>query len=105
VIDSETQTLAPAAVSFRMMRLVSALVVLSCAVVVVAPLSMRVDMPFVDVFAFYGVTVGAYGLLPFVRRGDIAMVAMWVVLGVGVAPASPARNCRRPTCSAAWPAC
>ena len=38
-------------------------------------------------FSFYdGVTAGAYGLLPFVRRGDIAVVAMWVVLGVGVAP-------------------
>src|ERR1700744_2083279 len=73
-----------------MMRVVSALVVLACAVVLVAPLSLRAamisDRPFVDLLAFYGVTAGAYGLLPFVRRGDIAIVAMWVVLGVGVAP-------------------
>lgn len=35
---------------------------------------------------FYGFTACAYGLLPLVRRGDIAAVAMWLVLGVGVAP-------------------
>ncbi|HLZ75601.1 hypothetical protein [Phenylobacterium sp.] len=88
--DREPQILAIAAAPFRMMRLVSALVVLTCAVVLVAPLSMRAamisDKPFVDVLAFYGATCGAYGVLPFVRRGDIFMVAMWVVLGVGVAP-------------------
>ena len=90
MIDRETQTLATATVPFRMMRFVSALVVLTGAVIVVAPLSMRAamvsDAPIIDMFAFYGVTAGAYGLLPFVRRGDIVMVAMWVVLGVGVAP-------------------
>jgi len=77
-------------VPFRMVRLASALVVLTCAVVLVAPLSMHgaawSDNPMVGVLTFYGVTTGAYGLLPFVRRGDIVMVAMWVVLGVGVAP-------------------
>lgn len=75
---------------FRMMRFASALVVLACAVVLVAPLSIRGDLVAdrlpLRVLTFYGVTVGAYGLLPFVRRGDIAMVAMWVVLGVGIAP-------------------
>jgi len=89
-MDRETQTLAPAALQSRMMRIVSALVVLSCAVAVVTPISLRStvisDRPIVDLFAFYGVTCGGYGLLPFVRRGDVAMVAMWVVLGVGVAP-------------------
>ena len=89
-MDRETQTLAPAALQTRMIRVVSALVVLSCAVAVVAPLSLRAavisDKPIVDLLAFYGVTCGGYGLLPFVRRGDVAMVAMWVVLGVGVAP-------------------
>jgi len=73
---------------FRLMRLVSALVVLSCAVVLVSPLSrltLSNNIP-VHTLTFYGVTAGAYGLLPFVRRGDIIMVAMWVVLGVGVAP-------------------
>ena len=76
--------------SLRMMRLASAMVVLVCAVVLVAPLSARgaflPDSVPVNALTFYGVTAGAYGLLPFVRRGDIAMVAMWVVLGVGVAP-------------------
>jgi hypothetical protein len=75
---------------FRLMRLVSALVVLTCAVVLVAPLSLRnsviPDSLPLHALIFYGVTAGAYGLLPFVRRGDIAMVAMWMVLGVGVAP-------------------
>ena len=72
------------------MRFSAALVVLTCAVVLVTPLSLRSamlgDTPIVDALTFYGVTAGAYGLLPFMRRGDIAMVAMWVVLGVGVAP-------------------
>lgn len=76
--------------SLRMVRLASALVVLAAAVVLVSPLSVRSailpDSIPVHVFTFYGVTAGAYGLLPFVRRGDVAMVAMWVVLGVGVAP-------------------
>jgi hypothetical protein len=72
------------------MRLASALVVLACVVVLVAPLSIRsAAIPgsiTLHVLTFYGVTAGSYGLLPFVRRGDIAVVAMWVVLGVGVAP-------------------
>lgn len=78
------------ALSFRMVRLISALVVLAGAVVSIVPLSLRSAMiserPIVDVAMFYAVTAGAYGLLPFVRRGDVVMVAMWVVLGVGVAP-------------------
>jgi hypothetical protein len=76
--------------SLRMMRLASALVVLVCVVLLVSPLSIRAailpDSIPLHTLTFYGVTAGAYGLLPFVRRGDIAMVAMWVVLGVGVAP-------------------
>ena len=75
---------------FRMVRFASALVVLTCAVALVAPLSIRggliPDSLPIHALIFYGVTAGAYGLLPFMRRGDIAMVAMWVVLGVGVAP-------------------
>ncbi|HXA38789.1 MAG TPA: hypothetical protein VNW53_07315 [Phenylobacterium sp.] len=75
---------------FRMMRLACAVIVLVCAIVLVSPLSIRnVVLPedlTVDALTFYGVTAGAYGLLPFVRRADIAIVAMWVVLGVGIAP-------------------
>jgi len=76
--------------SLRMVRLGSALVVLACALLLVSPLSMLSsvvpDTVVVHAMTFYGVTTGAYGLLPFVRRGDIAVVAMWMVLGVGVAP-------------------
>jgi len=45
---------------------------------------------------FYGVTAGAYGVLPFVRRGDIAMVAIWLVLAVGVAPCVEGRELSAP---------
>ena len=73
-----------------LVRIASAAVVLACAVVLVLPLSLRPamlpDSLSVDAIVFYGVTAGAYGLLPFVRRGDIMMVAMWLVLGVGIAP-------------------
>ncbi len=75
-------------ISFPLLRLVSALVVLTCAVVLVSPLSgmtLSDSLP-VHAIMFYGGTIGAYGLLPFVRRGDIVMVAIWVVLGVGMAP-------------------
>jgi hypothetical protein len=72
------------------MRLACAVIVLVCAIVLVSPLSIRnVVLPgdlTVDALTFYGVTAGAYGLLPFVRRADVAIVAMWVVLGVGIAP-------------------
>jgi hypothetical protein len=75
---------------FRMLRFASAMAVLAAAVVLVAPLSIRnavvPDSLGLHALTFYGVTVGAYGLLPFVRRGDIVMMAMWVVLGVGIAP-------------------
>lgn len=71
-------------------RLASAMVVLVCAVALVLPMSLRppllVGNLTADALIFYGVTAGAYGLLPFVRRGDVVMVAMWLVLGVGVAP-------------------
>ncbi|MBS0362756.1 MAG: hypothetical protein JSR98_15375 [Proteobacteria bacterium] len=73
-----------------LVRLASAMVVLVCAVTLVLPLSLRPSLlPHgltVDAIVFYGVTAGAYGLLPFVRRGDVVMVAMWLVLAVGVAP-------------------
>jgi hypothetical protein len=76
-------------VSWRMVRPASALVVLACALLLVAPLTLPSAIPdsiALHTLTFYGVTAGAYGLLPFVRRGDIAMVAMWLVLGAGVAP-------------------
>ncbi len=86
-------------VSFRTTRLISALVVLSCAVMLVAPLSLPAEglaNEVVSAAIFYGVTAGAYGALPFVRRGDIAMVAMWLVLAVGVAPCVEGRELSAP---------
>ena len=77
-------------VPLRLVRFASAAVVLACAVVLVSPLSAhgagRVDSVALHALTFYGVTAGAFGLLPFVRRGDVAIVAMWLVLGMGVAP-------------------
>ena len=48
-------------------------------------------MPFVEGFIprlllFYLGTVAAYGLMPYVRRGDIPLVAAWVVLLSELAP-------------------
>ena len=48
-------------------------------------------MPFADDFIprlllFYFATVAAYGLMPYVRRGDIPLVAAWVVLLSELAP-------------------
>jgi hypothetical protein len=84
----------------RITRLVSALLVLSCAVMLVAPLSLAsAASPGSEVIGgliFYGVTAGAYGVLPFVRRGDIAMVAIWLVLAVGVAPCVEGRELSAP---------
>jgi hypothetical protein len=82
------------------MRLVSALSVLGCAVMLVAPLSLPLalthDNPTIGALIFYGVTAGAYGALPFVRRDDIAIVAMWLVLAVGVAPCVDGRELSAP---------
>jgi hypothetical protein len=48
-------------------------------------------MPFADGFIprlllFYFATVAAYGVMPYVRRGDIPLVAAWVVLLSELAP-------------------
>lgn len=87
-------------VPIRITRLLSALLVLSCGVMLVAPLSLAsAASPGSEVIGgliFYGVTAGAYGVLPFVRRGDIAMVAIWLVLAVGVAPCVEGRELSAP---------
>jgi len=74
----------------RILRLTAALVVLTAAVLVVAPLSwdgtFASDSVAVRGLTFYAITAGAYAVLPFVRRGDIFMVSMWLVLAVGIAP-------------------
>jgi hypothetical protein len=75
---------------FPILRFGSAAAVLCVAIVLVLMLSIRVVaqpwMVSVHVLTFYGVTAGAYAALPFIRRGDILMVASWLVLGAGVAP-------------------
>ena len=76
-------------IPFRTQRLISALVVLTCAVMLVAPLALPAaispEKAWIGALVFYAVTAGSYGALPFIRRGDIAAVAMWLMLAVGVA--------------------
>ena len=79
------------------MRFVAAFVALVAAVCVVAPLTVwGADFPADNVAAramlFYAITSGAYAFLPLVRRGDIAMVTMWLVLAVGIAPCIAGRE-------------
>jgi hypothetical protein len=50
----------------------------------------------VHAFAFYALTAGAYMALPFVRRGDVLMVSMWMVLAAGVAPCVAGREISAP---------
>jgi len=75
----------------RLTRFAAALAAMGAAACVVAPLTMAgegfpSDNLVVRTILFYFITSGAYAFLPFVRRGDIAMVAMWLVLAVGVTP-------------------
>ena len=81
----------------RMMRFAAAFVALLAAACVVAPLTIWGQVFPVDNLAarallFYAITSGAYAFLPFVRRGDIAMVTMWLVLAVGIAPCIAGRE-------------
>ena len=72
-----------------LMRLAVALLAVTTVAVLFSPLSSGVVLPDNVVargLVFYGLTSAGYCILPLVRRGDIAAVAMWVVLGVGVAP-------------------
>lgn len=79
------------------MRFIAAFVALVAAVCVVAPLTVwGAALPQDNVAAramlFYAITSGAYAFLPLVRRGDIAMVTMWLVLAVGIAPCIAGRE-------------
>ncbi len=75
---------------FPILRFGSAVAVLCIAIVLVLMLSLRAaGLPWLvtaHVLTFYAITAGAYAALPFIRRGDILMVASWLVLGAGVAP-------------------
>jgi hypothetical protein len=88
---SRIQVSVPLILQTRMMRFVAAFVALLAAACVLAPLTIWGQaFPIDDVAAramlFYAITSGAYAFLPFVRRGDIVMVTMWLVLAVGIAP-------------------
>ncbi len=79
------------------LRFVAAFVALVAAVCVVAPLTVwggafPADNVAARAMLFYAITSGAYAFLPLVRRGDIAMVTMWLVLAVGIAPCIAGRE-------------
>lgn len=80
----------------RTMRFVAAAATFAGAIVLVAPLSIvgnpLGDTVWMRTLVFYAVTSAAYAALPFVRRGDIAMVGMWLVLLVGIAPCLAGRE-------------
>ena len=81
----------------QMMRFIAAFAALVAAVCVLAPLTIwgaafPEDNAAARAILFYTITSGAYAFLPLVRRGDIAMVTMWLVLAVGIAPCIAGRE-------------
>ena len=81
----------------RLMRFGSAFLALAAAVCIVAPLTVWGEGFLVDnvgarALLFYVITSGAYAFLPYMRRGDIAMVTMWLVLAVGITPCIAGRE-------------
>ena len=71
-------------------RVIAACAVALAAVIAVALVTLgspQLTAPVtVHAFTLYAVTAGAYLALPFVRRGDVLMAAIWLVLAAGVAP-------------------
>jgi hypothetical protein len=49
-------------------------------------LSPAADGFLVRLLLFYAATAGAYALMPFIRRGDIPLVAAWVILIAELTP-------------------
>jgi hypothetical protein len=84
----------------RLPRLATAIAVAASAVVAVTLLTVAgpsIPNPITThAFAFYLLTAGAYAALPFVRRGDVLMAAMWMVLAAGVAPCAAGREISAP---------
>jgi hypothetical protein len=78
------------AVHSRIPRLGAALAVASVAVTLVGLLTWcGANLPnaiTIHWATFYAVTAGSYAALPLVRRGDVLMVASWLVLAAGVSP-------------------
>lgn len=56
------------------------------AVMLTISLSPLADSFVARLLLFYAGTAAAYGLMPYVRRGDIPLVAAWVVLLAELAP-------------------
>lgn len=79
-----------AAGAFRLPRFASAAVAAALAGAAVAVLTAAgPSLPngvAVHALTFYAVTAGAYVVLPYVRRGDVLMASVWLVLVAGVAP-------------------
>src|SRR5689334_19946662 len=74
----------------RLPRLASVVAVAALAIAAVGALAFAGDalpnMVTAHVLTFYAVTAGAYVALPFVRRGDVLMAGVWLVLAAGVGP-------------------
>ncbi|MFL5298698.1 MAG: hypothetical protein ACJ798_20150 [Phenylobacterium sp.] len=75
---------------YRFHRFVTAFAVAAAAVVVVGVLALfGAGLPniiTIHAVTFYGVTAAAYAALPFLRRGDVLLGAIWLVLVAGVGP-------------------
>src|SRR5689334_17888068 len=82
--------IAPSASTLRSASLPRPLYIAVGAVMGVVVLALSLS-PLADGFVarlllFYAATAAAYGMMPFVRRGDIPLVAAWVVLLSELAP-------------------
>ena len=77
-----------AGAALRLPRFATAAIAAALAVAAVALLTAAGDATSVAVhtLTFYAITAGAYVVLPFVRRGDVLMASVWLVLAAGVAP-------------------
>jgi hypothetical protein len=89
-----------AATALRIPRLAAALAVAGGAVTLVGLLTLRgaaaPNSITLHWATFYGVTAGGYAALPFIRRGDVLMVAGWLVLAAGVAPCATGQEISAP---------
>lgn len=90
VYDPPVMMFAPSASTLRSASLPRSMYVAVGTVMGVATLALSLT-PWLDSFVarillFYAATGGAYALMPYVRRGDVPLVAAWVVLLSELAP-------------------
>ncbi|MBL8770295.1 MAG: hypothetical protein JNK30_02845 [Phenylobacterium sp.] len=57
-----------------------------CLAVLILSLSPAAEPFLARLMIFYGATTLAYAMMPYVRRGDIPLVAAWVILFAELAP-------------------